>query len=792
MRFAFLVVFFVSGFAALLYQIIWQRMLTFFGGADVYSVTIIVSAFMGGLGFGSLAGGHLADRLTARGRMIAFATCELAVGLFATFSADIYYDLLYVRLGAWALPRPALAATIFAVTLWPTFFMGMSLPLAATALTQDARQPARWVPLLYGWNTIGAACGSLVAAGILFRTFDFVTDVRLGAILSFSCAIGALLASPFIVRRWSPHAALPDTSSFSTVSSTSSSISSSTHPPTHIRLGAWIAIYAVSGFVALSLEIVWFRVLGVLMKSNSFTFGHLLGVYLAGVGLGALIANTRPMRAWRPAPAFFLLQAAIPIVAAIALVLFVASIDRLTIGSALWEYLGQYEALTRDDRSGMVIFTGLTDSLIGGRPRLFITLYVLLPLWLLGLPTLMMGLSFGHLQRAVQTDLAALGRRVGWLQTANIVGCMTGAMLTGLLLLDWLGSAGTLRLLVCCSALFLFLFVHTQTNRARLTSFAGCALAIIAMVWLIPSASTFWARLHAATPEQIIEEEDGSGLSVLKEKLKENVNDPPPMAQRQKDEVVVYANGLGQSTLPYGGVHTVLGAWPAMLHERPESVAVIGLGSGDTLFAIGGRPETRVIESIEIIAPELDTLRRLDRHRTYPALRLLLHDHRVQHWFTDGRAFLRKRPQRYDIIEADALRPMSAYAGNLYSVEYFELLRDRLNPGGMAVTWAPTARVIDSVIKAFPHVLIFKDLAIGSTTPLSFDRSAIRARLQHAFTREYYQRGDIAIETLLAPYLADTPRVYGPEFNRDTLVDVNRDLFPKDEFAIPRATHGLP
>src|SRR5688572_5669201 len=100
--FAFMVLFFLSGFAALLYQVVWQRMLTFFGGADIYSVTIIVSAFMGGLGFGSLAGGYLADRLDSRRRLVAFAVCELAIAAFAIFSAAIYYDVLYVQAGNWA------------------------------------------------------------------------------------------------------------------------------------------------------------------------------------------------------------------------------------------------------------------------------------------------------------------------------------------------------------------------------------------------------------------------------------------------------------------------------------------------------------------------------------------------------------------------------------------------------------------------------------------------------------------------------------------------------------------
>jgi spermidine synthase len=104
----------------------------------------------------------------------------------------------------------------------------------------------------------------------------------------------------------------------------------------------------------------------------------------------------------------------------------------------------------------------------------------------------------------------------------------------------------------------------------------------------------------------------------------------------------------------------------------------------------GGRPETTVIDSIEIVEPALETLRRLNGYRPYPGLVALLKDPRVQHYFTDGRAFLMRQPAQYDVIEADALRPNSSLAGNLYSVEYFELLRDRLRPGGFAVTWSPT------------------------------------------------------------------------------------------------------
>jgi spermidine synthase len=145
---------------------------------------------------------------------------------------------------------------------------------------------------------------------------------------------------------------------------------------------------------------------------------------------------------------------------------------------------------------------------------------------------------------------------------------------------------------------------------------------------------------------------------------------------------------------------------PVLLHPAPARVAVIGLGSGDTTWAVGGRSETALIDSIEIVAPALTSLRNLAVSHPYPGLRELLGDARVQHRLTDGRAFLLKTDVRYDVIEADALRPTSAYAGNLYSVEYFKLLRSRLTSGGFAVTWAPTPRVVDSLVAAFPHVLV--------------------------------------------------------------------------------------
>ena len=744
-RVIFVFVFVASGVAALIYQTIWQRMLTLFGGADVFSVTIVVAAFMGGLGFGHLAGGHVADRLDGRQRLLAFAGCEIAVAIFAIASPWIYYDGLYVRLGALNWSPAALAALIFLVTLWPTFWMGVSLPLASKVVTTDAHEPARWVPVLYGANTLGAAAGSAISMAVLFPRFSFPTSLMIGAGVSVTCALAALMLLPSLT-------AVPSTISPSSSGTVVIPPIRGEHDRRTLPWIAWLAIYALSGFVALSLEIVWFRMLGVALKSNAYTFGHLLTIFLGGVGLGSLAANSRVARRWPPVPSFLLLQAAIPISAALLVTIFIRLVNRVEVFNPLWQYYGQYEPLVRLNLAS----------------PLYLIVHLVVPAALILPPTVMMGLSFGCLQRAVQRDIEGLGRRVGWLQTANIVGSMLGALVTGLGLLEWLGSPGTMRLLVLLSAPFVALLAltHGRSSFARPASVAALAAATFAAV---PGGQLFWAKLHGAEPEVVTQAEDRSGIALMK-------------PRRNGTEIVIHANGIGMGWLPYSGSHTALGALPSFIHPAPRRIALIGLGAGETVFGAAGRSSLVSIDSIEIVQPELMVLEQFPDRARFPTIGRFLADERMHHHFADGRAFLRRTIERYDIIEADALRPTNAYSGNLYSVEYFELVRDRLAPGGLAVTWAPTERVLSSFVSVFPFVLSFEDVAVGSLSPIAFDRAAIQARLDDPFSREYYAAGNVNISVALAKYLSTEPARFTPDSPRPPERDLNRDLFPRDEF----------
>jgi spermidine synthase len=404
----------------------------------------------------------------------------------------------------------------------------------------------------------------------------------------------------------------------------------------------------------------------------------------------------------------------------------------------------------------------------------FVRLYLILPLALIAPSTLLMGISFPLLQKAVQNSQAWLGRHVGWLQASNIFGSTLGAILVGALFLQILGTSWTLRLLVTSAAVFLILairhIVRTASHRRIAYAVAGCTMGILVLA--MPGSVELWATFHGSENEHIIATEGASGLSIMK-----NVN------AEFSDTTWVYANGLGQSWIPFHHVniiHSRLGILPAMIHPQPKDIAVIGLGSGDTLFSVGGRHETEEITCIEIVEPQLEGLRRLQEKRPYGGLESLLTDVRINYVFADGRIHIGSNSKKYDIIEADALRATSAFAGNLYSYEYFLLLQSRLKPGGLAVTWAPTRRVLETFLKVFPHVMNFDSVVIGSDEPILFDPQVITSRLNHPFTRQYYEKAGLDAAAAISPFYGRTDlRLDHRAFK---LTDLNMDLLPKDEY----------
>jgi MFS family permease len=732
--------FFVSGVSALIYQVAWQRILALHSGVGIYSVALIVAAFLAGLGLGSYAGGVLSGRVGSRRALFIFAWLELGIGAFALLSCSLYYDLLYVRLAAlYASPWSA-GLLHFLALLVPTTVMGMSLPFLVRASVADPATASKTIGFLYGINVAGAGLGALLAPWVLMRLFGVTGAVLFGAAGNLLAGVGvlALGASGRRVRTLdapSPPPADPVG-----------------EPPGSRPFSLWVALYALSGFCALALEIVWFRVIDVAVKSTAFTFGTVLSVFLFGLALGSLVGGPLALRVRSPLRAFLTCQCALLLVTAVSFLLLAGLPVGLPVYRELVEYWGAYNEfqLGREWRSGAIF-----------------GLYGALPLLLYGVPTVLMGLSFAILQRAVHDERQTTGRKVGFLQAANILGNVAGSLLTGLVLLTLFGTMGSLRALLGVGLVFAAVGVLAYGPRWRFTLLGG--LLLLAMIAL-PDGRSFWLRLHGRTGGPALIDEDATAVAAIT---------PGDWVGILR----VSVNGKGHSWLPFGriGLHSQLGALPAVVHPAPEEIAIIGLGSGDTAWAAACRRETRRLTVFELGAPEQRLLEDLAARPGFLELGEFMEDPRIDIVTADGRIALAQGERRYDVIEADALRPHSGYAGNLYSVEFFRLCARKLKPGGLMCTWSPTPRVYLGFIEAFAHVVELDggQVLLGSNEPITIDTEAWRARLREAPLAEYL--GELVtskVDTSLTTALAADP---GPRAR----LSPNRDLFPRDEFSTP-------
>jgi len=735
-----LLLFFLSGFAALLYQVVWQRLLVFYTGSDTVSISLIVSAFMSGLGLGYLVGGRLADRSSAGTNLRFFVGAELGIMAFAALSKTILYDYLYASAPALGDSPVILYGVVFGVLLLPTFLMGVSLPVLSRAFRFGTMgQQARYISLLYFINTLGAAFGALLTGFLLVRRLGYDNAIWVGVAFNGICALSAL----WLGRRW-----------LSTAESVDPTEAGNPAPLSFTpELTAWSVQYFLSGFAALSLELIWFRVLDILIKSVSLTFSVLLAIYLGSMAIGTLVGTwlTRSGRsaAWRER-AFLTAQTVLYGYTALSLTVFINSVRQVPGLRFLWDYFTSGEPILS---LGFSVFT-----------------YGAVPLFLLFVPTFLMGLSFALSQSLIQDNYAEVGRKVGWLQFINIVGSALGAWAITWVGFPLYGTATMLRVITSLSVVYAGILFARQYWRPLTTSVI--VVLLLLAILTIPRPARFWQLLNGVEqPGSFLFDENESAVSVIK------------MAPNRASGVV-FVNGLGQSGLPFviDEVHTLLGALPVMIHPTPEHVAVIGLGSAGTVNGIAGRAETRRIDCFEIASNQAEVLAEYAAQANDTAVNAVLSDPRLRLIFRDGRYAIRNRNVFYDVIEADALRPSSAYSGNVYSQEYFELIRSRLKPGGLAVTWCPTARVLNTFRSVFPYVAYCDRLVlIGSNQPIRLDWPSIRQRAGSAFSRRHYGRSGIDILALLEKYRADLRLL--PPGTRVT-GEINTDLFPRDEYSI--------
>jgi spermidine synthase len=673
-------IFFLSGAAGLIYELLWLRILALTFGVTNHAITTVLASFMAGLALGSALAGRIADRI--RHPLRAYVLVEALIGVTAVLTPlafrlmDVAYRAAYPHLaGSPALLTAARFAFAFVILLVPTSLMGATLPILLRSSLLRSGHAGSHLSLLYAVNTSGAILGCLLTPFVLVGALGIRRSLVLAALLNLLAA--ALAALP-AWRRGPGREPLtvPDPGP-----PLEPEVTLPSYPPAVRQAALWAM--GLSGLLSLAYEVVWARLLATVFDATVYAFAIMLATYLFGLACGS--AFVKPwLRRRLPWP------------------LLLALVEGLIGAGALFSVY----CLAHFGWSGAAA--------VSLRYTVLVALIALFP------ATFMMGASFPIAAEIFTAGRADVGKSVGAIYAVNVCGSICGSLLGGALLVPHVGVERSVALLVAGNAL-LGLALLLLTPGLRLVTRVSGALAGIlvfgvGLAAMPPPYATLFANRFPNEKvvwrdegiENTVTVADGVGRRVLLIDGHHQANDSPPMVR----------------------YHRLIGHLPMLLHPDPRRALVVGLGGGATPGALTHYPGVQV-ECVEL-SPSVVGAARYFRHANddvlnRPNLRL-----RVD----DGRNHLLLTDQKYDVITADIIVPYHTGAGNLYSVEYYRLCRAALAPGGLMCQWvwqssrAQYQVMLRTFLQAFPYVTLWVDgsLLIGSETPQRFSPAAIAGK----------------------------------------------------------------
>ena len=557
-------IFFFSGFASLMYQMAWQRLLTLHYGVGAISITLIVSVYMFGLGVGGLAGGALAERI--RDKLTLYFVVQLLLALFGFVSVP-FLDFIGEHTTGSSYVLSLWYMTLFLIV--PTVLMGMTFPLLTKIFNRFVGEFLSTVSYLYFLNTVGAACGAL------FASYLFISFFGLHAAVYCAAAIDIVLAALILRARFLP---VPE--------------------PNHQRelhlphqadfegsLGrlAYPAVF-VTGFLAIGYELVWLRVIGVLVKASPYAFSTTVAVYLVGLGVGSFgVTRLWPRQSVvRTRNLFFLLQFLVGLYVATAFIGYYYLTSFTPLGG-----------ITRASFSSLLHPSFVFPSVLSVNQFLhdvFVLVDVVFwPLVFVFVPTVLMGASFPLVVYLSQIEEGKEGKTVGLAYFFNIGGNVLGGILTGFILLPIMGTSSTLLVFVAIGVLFGLFVTQVSGRQLRVGPKIGVAVTLLAVAFaLFPNGNRLYYVMH---------DSPGEGFETFIEEGRDGV----VVTQQKQDTTYNYINGLGHGGRPgYGFYYEAIEG--LSLARQVENVLIIGFGTGSTTEMILKMDQVKKVTIVELNA----------------------------------------------------------------------------------------------------------------------------------------------------------------------------------------------
>jgi spermidine synthase len=655
--------FLCSGMPALIYQIVWQRVLFLIYGVNSQSVAVVVSAFMLGLGLGSLLGGRLSARFPNHGTFL-FACAELGVAVFGLASLRIFHSFAAFTSGA---SLPAVIVYSLLLLLVPTILMGATLPLLVEQLVRSSGSVGNSVSRLYFVNTLGSAIACYLCATFLLRNYSQSGAVSLAAILNTVVGATAYLYA----RREG-------------IDSSRREVARETLTPAStpaLSLGTAMLVAGFAGWISLGYEIAWFRVFAIASSDRAPAFALLLATYLAGIAAGSYISE-QITKNWPAHRTLWLIGAL------------------LCISGAISVYLPP-----------------LVSSLLGGNwPAFFQPVWLGQNSYLASAPVFflvaaLLGSVLPLLCRLSISPDDLAGRRVSFVYASNILGSVLGSLGIGFVLMNFLGLRQVALLLggiSVCGGVLLLLFAGRTVPRAPAWVLAMAALCVVAIAFASPSYALLYERIifrhkpESKTPFANVVENRNGMVAVL-------------------SNAAVFGGGVYDGHFlidPKHDSNFIIRALAiSAVLSHPRRILVIGLASGSWAQVIVNHPEAELMDVVEINPGYLKLIPQ------YPVVRSLLTNPKVHVYVDDGRRWLIAHPERkYDLIVVNSTYHWRDHASTLLSVEFLRLVRPHLNAGGIYYfNTTESGETIATALSVFPFGLRISNFLAVSESAISFN-----------------------------------------------------------------------
>ena len=687
-----------SGCAALIYEVIWFQLLQLVIGSSAVSLGFLLAAYMGGL---CLGGAALPRFVSARHHPIrVYALLEIGIGLFglAAFFGVPGIGRLYVAGASEGVTGLVLRGLVSLVCLLPpTVLMGGSLP-AIARWTETTPVGVSWLGYLYSANVAGAVAGCLVAGFYLLRVFDMAFATYTAVVVNAAVAVLALV----LAGRWAKRPAAPPS------------------PGSASRASGVTWIYvaiALSGLAALGAEVVWTRLLSLLLGATVYTFSIILAVFLTGLWAGSGAGSWLARRVPQPRMALAVCQL-------------------LSAVCVLWTAYTLAHSLPYWP----------VDPWLSLDPWFNFELDLARCVWAIFPATLLWGASFPLALAAAAAPGEDPGRLSGEVYAVNTAGSIVGALGFTLIFIPALGTAVSEQLLVGIAAASAVLAGASFRNvpRSRVVWVTAAATMVLGLAWTVtdvPWQVVAYGRRIApmvraadlfdrANPTTILFRGEGMNSSVV-------------IAERAAQRHFYVSGKAEASTAPLDmRLERMLGHLPALFHPNPSNILIVGFGAGVTAGSFVPYPEVRRITICELepMIPPAST-QYFGRQNNWVSA-----DSRAHIVFDDARHYVFTARDKFDVITTDPIHPWVKGTSTLYSKQYYELVKGHLKPGGVVAQWLPIYDSDLETVKAelatffsvFPSGTVWSNhvggegfdlVLIGARDPLQVDLDALQRRL---------------------------------------------------------------